>query len=532
MPPAFVFTTPALLPSLKTHSFKSPRRILKQSPATCSISPPPTQQPEELPVLKETPVHRRIPLLGFIFDTFRNVTPLTLRLKYGPIFVSDFLGLPLTVVSEPKAISTIYKDANNFRSRGAYPPTFRELFGDKALFDSDGEAHTSRRSPVLPAFSASLFSTYFDQIRIASHSIWDNVSTATETEPIRLDSFIRDYYFRIILSITTNNNFSVGPVKDQEAEIIDLRDKFISISVGLVSFPWSISYFKALRSRNSLVKTLTALICDRLVNSAEDIDELRATGTDNFLASARGSMRDGSLDLLTVLCAMSELSTGKDVEHDETALRDLADLVLVIWFAGFSTQSTSTLCAVFETLVDKERWNRLRKEQDRIVAAAGEREISLEQVMKNMPLMDSYLNEILRMYPAAASVFRKVQNDTVVEGHLFKQGTIVNLDLFGGQRDENYYSEPNKLIMERFMKSSGKASVPVPPQVLSFGVPGGAHFCLGAALSKIMMKGTLSVMVRDYEIDLEPGQSKEYSVIPEMSPRSGVVIKSCRRRKL
>lgn len=523
MTSTFAFTTPTLVPTQH-------RRVKLRPQATvCATIPPTTtsQQP-----LKKTPAHRRIPVIGFIIDNYlRNVNSLTLRKEFGPIYTSDFLGLPVIVVSDIDAISTIYRDVKTFLSAGSYPPTFSKLFGDKALFGSDGDLHSSRRNAVLPAFSSKLFSTYFEIIREASTAVWTRVSAQTKTSPTQLNTVIRDHYFRVILSITTGDNFSTAPVADREAQIIDLRDNFINISVALLSIPIMPSYHRAIRSRASLLKTLSALVCDRLSKRAGVIDRLRIDGAENFLSSARSGLRKGEIDLLTVLCAMSELQTGEGVVHDAEQLNDLGDLVLLLWFAGFSTQSTATLCAIFEMAKDREIWRRLREEQDALVEAAGGQEISLEQVLREMPLMDSYVNEILRVFPPAAAIFRRVGEDAIVDGHLFKKGKIVALDLWGAQRDEGHYPEPNRIDIGRFLKQKGREVPKAPPPVITFGVPGGAHYCLGAALSKIMIKGTLGTLVREFELELDPDQSMEIQSIPELMPRSGVVAKRCERRE-
>jgi len=103
-------------------------------------------------------------------------------------------------------------------------------------------------------------------------------------------------------------------------------------------------------------------------------------------------------------------------------------------------------------------------------------------------------------------------------GKFVPKDSRIIFDVPGPHTDETLYVCPEQLIPERWLQN------PKPPPVLSFGAPGSPHYCNGAAFAKTMMKATFATMLREYEFELDPKQSRKYKIIPDTSPQSGVVV--------
>lgn len=472
-------------------------------------------------------MYRRLPLVGFFIDVFtRNLKVRELSPRYGPVYKSDVLGFPVTIISDLDAIKACYKDSEVFRSGGAFPFSLSTLFGDKALFILDGKEHATKRKPVMPAFSPQLFPLYFSSIQEDARSFWHKVSQQVERDGTsKLQNAFKEHYLGIIIRLTTGGQYASSEAS-AEAQFLRVRDLLLAVAGGMITFPFGPVWWKALHARDELIDILGGLVRDRLSTRKDTIEALREVDADRIAAKARGELRAGSLDLLTVLVSTTSLPTDAGAELDETTLRELCELVLLLWFAGYSTQASASSCCLMELGFNADIHGRLRDEQDAIVRAHdGDVDMTLEQVNKEMPLLDSYINEILRLYPPAPVLFRKTAKATTVCGHAIAVGTIVGLDAWGGQRNAAYYAEPETLKAERFV-AGGEA-----PGVVSFGGVGGAHFCLGAALARVGMKATVGTMVREFDMRVEERQDREYVSVPEMTPRSGVEVRMCRRRE-
>lgn len=119
------------------------------------------------------------------------------------------------------------------------------------------------------------------------------------------------------------------------------------------------------------------------------------------------------------------------------------------------------------------------KEQDDIndTAPGGQREVTYEQVVPKMPLLDSYLMEVLRLHPAVDNLWRRTTRDMEILGKFVPNDSRLIFDLPGPQTDENLYVNAEELIPERWLQH------PKPPPILSFGAPGSPHHCIGAGFA-------------------------------------------------
>lgn len=533
-------------------AFPVPARCPRHVPPTCSAAPPPPPSPtptsDASPALAptpapptlcspspstpllETPRHRRVPLLGALWDTFvRRVTGVALAARYGPVFHSDLFGVPCVIINDHAAVGACYRSPA-FVSHGAYPPSFTRTFGPDTLLFIDGPPHAAKKATVAPAFSPQLFPLYFETVQAAATTFWERAAAELATAPsgkVKLEELVKDHYFSIFLNVTTGGAYTTDGATPQ-AQYAAMRDQFILVTKGFISPPFTRAFRRGIASREALMRTISTLVSERLATRADTIERLRSARSGNVIRAAKADLRGGRVDLLTVLCASSPLRTGPGVEHDPAQLHELAELVLLLWNAGYATQSLSTLCCVFEAAGDRTIWRRLRDEQAGLVRQ--HRSLTLEQISKEqMPLLDSFISEVLRIRGPIPAFFRRVAEDVVVLGHKIEKGAIVVLDSQAAHFDPRIYPDPNTFNIERFL-DDGTGQRP-PPPIYSFGPVGGEHSCMGVAFARMSMKATLATMLREYDLELDPNQSTDYLLLPEVLPASGVVLSRLEKRK-
>lgn len=512
----------SFIPTFRTYRLTTPSApILTYRSIQASTSKPSSNQSVSSPSSKQykpIPVHKTIPVLGFFIDNFiTKQTYVKLAEKYGPLYQSDFLGLSIYNVNDLQTLTEIYKDTKTFSSASAYPPTFRKIFGEKAMFILDGENHFKKRSSVSAAFSSQLFPSYFEAIFATATSIWKQVSNDLKTnDSLKLEPYIKDHYLRLIVRITTgSDSIAVG---SSTITFDTVRDLFFDITGGMFSPAFGPIWNKALRSRKTIIDAYIELIKDRLVRSADRIETVRSCG-DDFASLVREKLKGGALDILTVAVALSPLKTGPGQTHDPEILEELAELVLLLWFAGFNTETAATLSAVMTMGLDRDIWNRLAEEQNSLRGT----EMTIKQILRGMPLLESYMTEILRVYPPAVNAFRKTTKDTELLGHFIPKDSTLLLDLWASQAKDKDYPNAQTVQMDRFLEGFSKEK-PKPPSIVTFGAVGGVHFCIGSAIAKMVVKTTLAVLVRDYDMTLKQGQSTEFASMPEFKPKSCVLL--------
>lgn len=470
------------------------------------------------------PNHFRIPILGLFVDTLLfNRSNLDLSRKYGPIYTTDMIGMPVTVVSHPQTIISCLKDAKTFTSVHAFPVMFEKLFGQNMMMMSDGKDHTKKRARVSPAFTSEMIPAYFHKIHSAALNLWNSISDLTAasptSEPLPLESSIRSHFLQVIVSITTGA-FSNTDNESVSRQAERLRSQFVTISYGANSPPFGPTWNKAKQARQDLLAMLRELTIHRVTNYSHIIDALRRDGE----AAAKRLFKNRQVDLLMIIIAASNLSTaGTDTGSiDKAELELITELIVEIWFGGYFSSTSATLSSLMELQANPHILQQLREEQASIP------KLTVEAVTKEMPLLHSFLMEVLRIHCPVYLWYRRTTRPTKLLGFEIPKDTHILLDLWSAQRDPEYFANPNEFDHLRFVQRS-KESPPVSP-LLSFGAVGSSHYCIGAALAKVSLKTTLAVLIRHFDLNLVPRTSLDYLTIPEFRPKQGVRAISCEKR--
>ena len=470
------------------------------------------------------PVHRSVPIVGFFLEKLIGIdtTPREKRQRYGPVYSSNYFIDQRTYICDYHAVAEALRDEDVFRVKGSIE-VFAKMFGEGNILSNDFDVHKIARNAILPAFAPALFPQYMSFITKRVNKTWKRVlERHCAGERIKLEPVFRENYVSIIIEMTTGIDMDS---KDSK-RIPELFEKFLMASFNSQFGPiWN----AAIKARDVLMCILEEVVKKNLNERADTINKLREYG-DEITKMGVKEIAVGNLDVLTVLIAAEpKLSTVAGVEIDKEAVESVCYLVLILWFAGFSNVASTSMSMSFEMGLDNSIRDRLVAEQDTIVATAnGNKDVKYEQLSKEMPLLDSYILEILRIRPPSMVLGRKVAKDIEVFGHFVPKDTLVFFDINAAQRDPNIFPSPDEIVIDRFVKYEGK---PKPPAVLTFGAPGSPHYCIGAALAKVMMKTTIATLLRDYSYTLDKRQSKEYRSVPDMSPKSGVVLEKFERRR-
>ncbi len=117
-----------------------------------------------------------------------------------------------------------------------------------------------------------------------------------------------------------------------------------------------------------------------------------------------------------------------------------------------------------------------------------------------------------RLHPPLISMPCKVAQDVEILGYCIPKDTIILCGYQAVKRDPAMYHDPNTLDIERFARNWK------PPGMISFGTLGSPHYCVGAAMAKMMIKTTFSTLLRDYTYTLKPDQRTDYMKMPDHIP--------------
>lgn len=493
--------------------------------APLCLSPPPSPTPNAIPT------HYRLPFVGLLLDHVgiipsRSLNALATRL--GPVYRSYISSEVGIVVTSHALVDEILSQDAIFACSDASLPVFEELFGERLPFNITGAAHAAVRGSLAPAFAPALFPVYFAPIFRLSKKVWARAAAATDADAsVAMFPLMRRHFLEVITTITAG-------ISETHPSFEAVDKRFIDFVNGLGTVPFGPVWDAAVRAKDQLLDILIGVAEERLRDRQDIILAIRAELAEKVdVAAARYALKSG--DMLTMFLACTELHAlpegGERPKEEALVLFTIASDLLVLWFAGFETNSSLTSSALFEMMRRPDVVSTLAQEQDCVWEGLGENgadvDAQLKAFMGQMPLLASYTEEVNRLHSPVGYFFRRALEDTVIGklsggGYHIPKGTIVLLDTSSAGKDPSVYSSPTELDMRRFLSEPGK---PASKKTFGYGGLKSPHVCLGMALSKLAINITLGTGLREYSLNFVEGQDMSYRKLPFCSPKSGAVAR-------
>jgi cytochrome P450 len=190
------------------------------------------------------------------------------------------------------------------------------------------------------------------------------------------------------------------------------------------------------------------------------LEEGNAAAKD-FIAYMRGFIearrKEPGNDLLSALIAAEE-------QGDRLTAEEIAECVVFLSNAGFSTTRNLIASAVVALLMDRDQW---------------------ELLVDHPVLIGEAVAEALRYDCSLTSTPRFAREETIVGKRKVAAGATVFCLLNAANRDPERFPDPDRFDITRTDKRH-----------LAFG--GGVHFCLGAHLARLQIEIALRALLRRY----------------------------------
>lgn len=195
-----------------------------------------------------------------------------------------------------------------------------------------------------------------------------------------------------------------------------------------------------------------------------------------MLRERRGSGVDQG-DLLSMLLL------AQDTEGDGQGLTDrqIRDEVVTIFLAGHETTASTLTWCWYLLAQHPEAQQRLHAELD---AVLGDRPPRFDDLPR-LPYASGVFAEALRLYPAAAMIFRRALEDHPVGEYVVPKGGIVILSQYAMHRDPRFYPNPDAFDPDRWAPEARAGR----PRFSYFPFGGGSRVCIGEGFAS--MEGVL-----------------------------------------
>jgi len=395
------------------------------------------------------------------------VDPLGLLLeayeRYGPVFSLRILHLRNVFMLGPEANHfMLVSDADRFRWRDGGFADLIPLLGD-GMLTIDGDFHRQSRRTLLPAF-------HHERVRVARVVMDEEIERALSPwhDGLELDlyAWARELALRVAMRALFGfdpdaRRGGLQPAREFERALgFYGREYWLQVLRG-PGTPWA-ALTDARRKLDGLIYA--------------EIAERRRTGE-------RGD------DVLSLLL---------DSEFTD---RHVRDHVMTLLFAGHDT-TTSTIAFFFYELA--------RHPEIAAAISAGDE-----------TLLDTALEETLRLYPAAWIGPRRAAEAFEFGGHRIPAGAPVNYCSFAAHRLPDVWEAPHEFRPERFSPEQ-RSRIPKGAYV-PFG--GGSRICLGMRFGQLEIKAIAAAVTERFRVELPDGFRLRIRQTPTLGPAGGLPVR-------
>lgn len=549
---SIIHLTASVMPPLLcfTHPLLSPLRLQVKQPLSWSNSPPvctavdpfnshaKSSRVNSAPPCNvvETPRHYTVPFVGYLLERMVfNVLPETLLKKYGMFYRANYLGYDSLVIGEMETIRTVVKDPSTFMNEGSMPDPVTRVITREMLVNIDDRKHALARRRIVPLFCNAALNRLVSKFLPTARRMWNDVFLASQnTASVNLEPYVKPHLIRGGISLTTDASNATDIVID---EIYRLSN----IIMRSILFPtFTPPSWDGIKARNELGQLLGTIIREHARSEKTTLQELansdgdKHTDLTDLSPFMRSKVISGEISLFSVLCAMWGIGTEDSEVIDDQKIDSLSSQLVELWFASSVTSVSPVLNSVLELGKDTALVEKLREEQLEAIKRGGgaDQDEHLVACVLNakseLPMLASFVEEILRFYPPSSFLFRIAKKDTVVKGHKVREGDFITLDVFGAQRFESNYKNAAEFQPERFLPRNDGLE---PEAILTFGAPGSPHLCVAHMYARHAIMSAVSLLLREYDFELDPTVlHDELKLIPMPGLRNGVKLSTMRRR--
>ncbi len=194
---------------------------------------------------------------------------------------------------------------------------------------------------------------------------------------------------------------------------------------------------------------------------------------------------------------------------------EITGLVIATLFAGHHTSSGAAAWTLVELARHPEACREIVAELDAIDARGLAPGL---QALREMPALEAFIGEVLRLHPPLVVLMRRVMRDFTFRDALIPAGKTVAVSIYESHQNPDYFPEPARFDPHR----------PEPERMFVY-IPfgGGRHKCAGNAFAMLQLKAIFSALLRRYAFELAAPPERYVDEVANMTmkPRAPCVVR-------
>ncbi|KAI1088066.1 cytochrome P450 [Rostrohypoxylon terebratum] len=448
----------------------------------------------------------------------------------GFIYYLHIFNTPRVIATSPKVIQELCTRADEF-----IKPKFILWLAEKllgiGLVLAEGQHHRRQRRAFLPIFAPrhvrEMYPIFWDKTCEVTQKLAGMVTSQSRTGESVFE--VGHWASRAALDIVTMATLGAdfGAIQDENSKLAKTyrlaleptRGYLFQALLKLWFPPWLIDGIpnKWNRSLREYVPIFRG-VCRDLLNKKrlEVADKTREKGK----------------DLLSLCFHYEEVA---DADEEE-----LIDQLSTFMAAGHETISVGITWAVYMMCLHPE-WQELLRAEARAhfpdptgsTDAASDKKVTSADV-EQMPLMQAFINEVLRWYPPIPQTLREPLQDTVVCGQLLPKGISIVIPIKGIHRHEDAWGpDANVFNPRRWLNADGSfnSTGGAVSKYANLSFMQGVRSCVAMGFAKAEMACVLAAWVGRFEFDLVDEELRDESNMKTSNggfsgrPKNGMFVK-------
>ena len=379
----------------------------------------------------------------------------------GEIASFTLLGQKIILLTGDEASELFYRASDEQLDQSAAYKLMTPIFGEGLIFDAPIDRKTEQLKMLMPALRMEAMREHSFKI---VQEVEDIVADWGEEGEIELVAFTKQ------LTINTASHCLLG--KEFRYE---LSDEFSAIyhdleqGVSPIAFHFPYLPIPKFRRRDRARKRLQALVGE--------------------IVEKRKSQLEKPSDMFQSLIDM-KYGDGTKLDANE-----ITGLLAGAIFAGHHTSSGTSAWVLIELLKTPSLMSAVKNELDDLLGSDGEVTF---QSLREMPILESVLKEVLRLHPPLIILMRQVSQEMHFKEYTLNEGDMVWASPPVTHRMPSLFKNPEVFDPDRFSdeRKEDKNLMAYQP----FG--GGKHKCSGNAFALYQIKAIFAILLRRYDFEL------------------------------
>lgn len=415
-----------------------------------------------------------IPIVGPCIEFGKSPMKMVKRCydDYGPIFTLPIFHKRITFLVGPEAQEPFFKLGDETLSPQEEYGFMKHVFGPNVVYDADKKKRAVQFQSMANGLRSSRLKGYVAKIERETRAYLKDWGEKGEVDLLEALSELT------ILTATRclhGNDVRESMFKEVSQLFHDLDHGVTPLSVF-----WPTAPTKAHKTRDiarlKMVELFSKVIKSRRENN--------------------GAGSDGT-DILSIFMDIKYKDGSKITDEQITGL------LIALLFAGQHTSCITSSWTSMFIARDPKVLKKVIEEQNKVLGdrATGDNALEFEDV-NQMEYLHNCMREALRLCPPLILLMRRVLRDipVTIDNKTFTipKGDTVMVSPSVGMRLPDVFKDPEAFEPDRF--GEGREEHKIPYAYLGFG--GGMHSCMGQNFGFVQVKTILSVLFREYKIEL------------------------------